>query len=102
MAASPWEALNHPALRLLLEAGDLLLDELDHDFVVNVLEVVEALLDAICVGATGLDMVTEKLSRADAFPLEVLGEGFEVFLSVRSGGAEQENAANLVSLHPLK
>ena len=76
MAASPWEALNHPTLRLLLEASHLLLDELDHDFVIDVLEVVEALLDAISVGATGLDMITEELARADAFPLEVLGEGF--------------------------
>ena len=45
LCSSPREALNHPALSLLLEASDLFLDKFDHDVVIDVLEAFEALLD---------------------------------------------------------
>ena len=72
MCASPREALNDPTLILLLKASNLLRNEFDHDFIIDILEAFEALLDASGVGSAGLYMITEDLSCADAFPFEVL------------------------------
>ena len=88
----PGETLNDPALSLLLEALDLLLNKVDHDLVVDYLkiqlvmyvtrkerltelEVVEAGLDAGGVGTASCDVLAEELASRDALPLEVLGEG---------------------------
>ena len=102
LCTSPWEALNHPALSLLLETSDLLLDQIGHDLVIDVLEIVEALLDAISVGTSSLDMIAKELASADTFPFEVLGESLEVLLTVRSWCTEQEYASNLLLLNLLK
>ena len=72
LSASSREALNDPTLVLFLETSNLLRDEFDDNFIIDVLEVVEALLDTSGVGPTGLYMITEDFSSADAFPFEVL------------------------------
>ena len=74
MCASPREALNDPTLILLFKASNLLRNEFDHDLVIDVLEVVEALLDASAMWAGSLDMIAEELASADTLPFEVLGE----------------------------
>ena len=102
LSTSPREALNHPALSLLLEASDLLLDEFNHDVVIDVLEVVKALLDASGMCAGRLDMIAEELASADTLPFEVLGESLEVLLAVCSWCTEQEYATNLLLLYLLK
>ena len=102
LSTSPREALNHPALSLLLEASDLFLDKVDHDVVIDVLEVVEALLDAGGVVTRSLDMIAEELSSADTLPFKVLRESLEVFLSVCSWCTEQEYTTNLLLLYLLK
>ena len=102
LCTSPREALNHPALSLLLEASDLFLDQVDHDIVIDVLEVVEALLDASVMCATGLDMIAEELASADTLPFEVLGESLEVLLTVSTWCTKQEYTTNLLLLYLLK
>ena len=102
LGASSWEALNHPALSLLLEASHLFLDKVDHDVIIDVLEVVEALLDASLMWATRLDMITEELASADTLPFKVLGESLEVLLAVCSWSTKQEYATNLLLLYLLK
>ena len=72
LSASPREALNDPTLVLFLKTSNLLRDKFDDNFVIDVLEVVKALLDTSGVGSTSLYMITEDFSSADAFPFEVL------------------------------
>ena len=58
------------------------------------LEAVEALADAVGMRSICLNVFTEKLACRDAFPLEVLGESFKVFLTACARSTEQEDAAN--------
>ena len=84
LSASSREALNDPALVLFLKTSNLLWDKINDDVVIDVLEAFEALLDTSGVGSTGLHMITQNFSRADAFPFEVLRKGLKVFLAVAS------------------
>ena len=96
------ETLHDPALAFLLEASYLILDEIDHNVVVDHLEVVEALSDASGVWATVLDVLTEELSDSNAFPFEVLADCLHIFLALASGGTKKEDSANLVHFDLLK
>lgn len=58
------------------------------------LEVVEAGLDAGRVLSIRLNVLAEQLASRDALPFEVLGEGLEVLLTVCTGSAQEEDAAN--------
>ena len=66
------------------------------------LVVVEAGGDAGGVGSVRLHVLAEELAGRDALPLEVLGDGLQVLLAAAAGGAQQENAANLVHLDLLE
>ena len=78
---SSGETLNHPALGLLFETFNFLLNELNHDNIVDELVIVEAGRDAGGVRAICCNMLTEQSTGGDALPLEILGELFQVFLS---------------------
>ena len=66
------------------------------------MEVIEALGDAGRVGTSHLNVLPQELACADALPLEVLSKSLQVFLTARTWGTHQENAAHLVHLDFLE
>ena len=96
------EALHNPALTLLLEVSDFFFDKIDDDIIVDHLEVVEALRDASRVNAAVLNVLTEELANGNAFPFEVLADGFHVLLTLTAGGTKKEDTADCVHLDLLK
>lgn len=100
--ARPREALDDPALALLFVTVDLVLHQIDHDVIVNVLEVVEALLDARGMGTILADVVAEEAPRRDTLPLEVLSESVQVFGALAAGRSHEEHAPDRVHLNLLQ
>ena len=101
MAAGPREALNNPTLLFPLAAGNLLLYEFYHDIVIDVLEVVVALLNSSGMRALGCDMISEKFSCVDSFPIISIFECIGDLCAAGTRCAEQENTSNLLSFEFL-
>ncbi len=64
--------------------------------------IVEALADALGMRTAGLDVLSEELASRNAFPLEVLRKGLQVFLAAGAGRSHQENTSHLLHLDLLK
>jgi len=66
------------------------------------LEIVEASGDASGMRSSRLDVLSQDLAHADALPVEVLSQSFEIFLTAATWGAHQENSPGLVHLDFLE
>ena len=102
LAFSPWEPLYDPTLLPLLHLIDLLLDELDHDLVLDVTVRFQRLLDILAVLLVLLrDLPSDQVSHGDAlevlaFLAEVRGEAERDLLALRAGWSNEYNPRSYI------
>ena len=88
----PWEAFYNPAHVGLFSLLNFLVDNVDDYLVVNVLERLQALFDTLTLWRLLLNFVSERITRGDELPLEVLGQSAGIFKTSTTRRTQEENS----------
>jgi len=75
-----WEALNDPTLFVGLAIFDNLGNQINNDFVINILIIFETILDFLANFTLLANFFSEKITCRDALPTEMFGQEKSILL----------------------